>query len=664
MLSARKKCTDYRHNILWKRNDPSCIQDEVLAYRQIRLPDKFYQNDVHKHQQQLTMETKKDYVDMDGIDGGKKQQLTKKELDDEAALMVKGFEILQSVTEQKERKTGNASVSLHPKISDKEFKSDDIIKPMQQNLTDKNLKENTDAKAESINKARQITSLENKLSAMYVQSLHQEQNLTDLKQKDKDAKSESINKARQITSLENKLSAMYLQSLHQFDQMSSHVSDLLGEHKVTVVKYRASKDEVKSLRRRIDLSDTRCGKLESLLCEAMDEHENTKGKFRKQLAMVRKRSWEIHDLNEEIAGKDTALADMEKDIKKEKKERVELEKINADAVKELDDCRKALACKRELCIGLEEQNGMLMKEKMGLAGSLADERQKSKESEEFNKMILKDQMVLAGSLADERQKSKELEECNKINLKDQMVLAKSLANVNGRLDAQQHKSDQLEVDVKRLLMEKKDLEKKLEQESSAKMELSLKLDKVTHAVLSQRSKNIDLAKELATAVSKSDDLQGSLNKVLSEIKNSRKACEREKLSRKSLSERTMAMVYEKDAELVKVRKKLEATKRFLATINDKAAIKQGFKARHCTGVGSEKDVTCGNVVNDGGNVVLSEEKKIERKRRGGGHKKKKGAATGENNNSSADSLETITSLSSLNKGKSILNFHFSFQCYF
>ena len=532
--------------MLLKRNNPKCIQDELLTYGQIRLPAKFYENDVHKHQQQLTMETKKDSVDMDDVDGCRKHQLIKKDssdLDHEAALMVKGFDILQSVTGQKEGKTGTASVSRHPDISDKDFLANDI-KQMVQNLTDNKIKE-------------------------------------------------KYNKSGWVESLEKKLSAMCAQSVHQFNQVSLHVSDLLEEHQVTVVKFRASKDEVKSLRGRIDLSDLRCAKLESLICEARDEHEETKGKFRQQLALDKKQSWDIHNLNEEIAGKDNAFANMERSFSKEREERVELEKINGDRLmsmqKELDDCRRAFAYKREECSGLEKQNGMLRKEKIDLAGSLT--------------------------------------------------------SANERLDAQQHKSGQLEVDVKRLSMEKKYLEKKLDQESSAKLEISLKLDKMTHTDTLQRSKNRDLAKELATAVSKNDDLQGSLDKALSKIKNTQKACDREKLSRKILADKTMAIVQEKDAELLKVKRKLEATKRFLATINDKAENQHDFQARRCTGVGSERDVTCGNV------VLQSEEKKTKRKRRGG-HKKKRGAGTGGNNNSSADSLEIVPSLSSLNESKS------------
>ena len=527
--------------MLLKRNNSRCIQNELVAYRQIRLPAQFYQNDVHKHQQQLTMKTKKDSVDMDDIDGCTKQQLIKKDssdLDHEAAIMVKSFDILQSVTEQKEGKTGNASVSLHPDDSDKDFLMNDI-KQMVQNLTD------------------------NKIKGKY-------------------------NTSRWVESLENKLSAMCAQSVHQFNQVSLHVSDLLEEHQVTVVKFWASKYEVRSLRGRIDLSDLRCGKLESLICEAMDEHETTKGKFRQQLALGKKRLSDIHDLNDEIACKDKALARMERSFSKEREERVELEKMNADRLmsmqKELDDCRRAFARKREECNDLKEQHGMLMKEKMELAGSLT--------------------------------------------------------SVNERFDAQQHKSGQLEVDVERLSMEKKNLEKKLDQESSAKFEISLKLDKVTHAGTSQRSKNRVLAKELATAVTKNDDLQESLDKVLSKIKNTQKACDREKLSRKSLSDKTVAIMHEKDAELLRVKRKLEATKRFLATINDKVENNQDFEARRCTGVGSEKDVTSGN-------VVLQEEKKSKRKRRGG-HKKQKGACTGKNNNSSTNLLEII---SSLNKGK-------------
>ena len=483
--------------MLLKRNNPRCIQDELLTYRQIRLPAKFYENDVCK-QQQLTMET-----------------------------------MLQNVTEQKEGKTGTASVSLHPDISDQDFLANDI-KQMVQNLTDNKIKE----------------------------------------------------KSGWVESLEKKLSVMCAQSVHQFNQVSLHVSDLLEEHKVTVAKFCASKVEVKSLRGRIDLSDLRCNKLESLICEARDEHEETKGKFRQQLALDKKQSLEIYSLNEKIAGKDSAFASMERSFSKEREERVELEKMNGDRLtsmqKELDDCRRAFARKREECSGLEKQNGMLRKEKIDLAGSLT--------------------------------------------------------SVNERFDAQQHKSGQLEADVERLAMEKKDLEKKLDQESSAKLEISLKLDKVTHAGASQRSKNRVLAKELATAVAKNADLQGSLDKALSKIKNTQKAYDREKMSRKNLADKMMAIVQEKDAELVKVKRKLEATKRFLATINDKVENQQDFQARRCTGVGSEKDVTCGK-------VVLQEEKKSKRKRRGG-HKKKKG--TGGNNSSSTDVLEIVTSL---NKGK-------------
>ena len=360
MLSVRINCASYRQNMLRKRND-SRIQDEILTYRQIRLPGKFYQNDVHKHQQQPTMEIKNDSVDMDDVDGGSRQLMEQdsSDLDQEAASMVKGFEILQSLTDQKERKTGNASVSLHPDISDKEVLSNDI-KQMVQNLPENKLKEKDD-------------------------------------------------KARWLKSLENKLSTMYAQSVHQFHQLSVHISDLLEEHKVTGMQYRASKDEVKFLRGRIGLSDMRCNKLELLMCETMDEHEETKSKFRKQLALGRKRSCEIHDLNKEMAGKDKALVDMEKDSRREKEERVELEKINADALmnmqKELDDCRRALAHKSEQCNDLKEQNGILRKEKV--------------------------------------------------------EYAESLTILNERLDAQQHKSGQLEVDVKTLSMEKKILRKGL-----------------------------------------------------------------------------------------------------------------------------------------------------------------------------------------------------------
>ena len=113
----------------------------------------------------------KDSVDLDNVDGSRKQQLIKKDssdLDHEAALMVKVFEIIQSVTEQKEKKTDNASMSPPLDISDTEFKSDDI-QQMEQNLTNNKMKEKDD-KAEFIHDACWIKPLENKLNAMYDQS--------------------------------------------------------------------------------------------------------------------------------------------------------------------------------------------------------------------------------------------------------------------------------------------------------------------------------------------------------------------------------------------------------------------------------------------------------------------------------------------------------------
>ena len=110
---------------------------------------------------------------------------------------------------------------------------------------------------------------------------------------------------------------MYAQYVRQFNEISLHMSNLLEEHKVTVIQYRASKDE--ALGGRIDVSDMRCAKLESLICETMDEHEETKGKLWKQLALGKKQSWDIHDLNDEIAGKYKTLVNMEIDSRKEKR---------------------------------------------------------------------------------------------------------------------------------------------------------------------------------------------------------------------------------------------------------------------------------------------------------------------------------------------------------
>ena len=59
MLSASKKCAEYRRNMLWQRKDPRCIQDVVISYRGIGFSEKIDQKDVQQqHQQQM----KKDRV--------------------------------------------------------------------------------------------------------------------------------------------------------------------------------------------------------------------------------------------------------------------------------------------------------------------------------------------------------------------------------------------------------------------------------------------------------------------------------------------------------------------------------------------------------------------------------------------------------------------------
>ena len=168
--------------------------------------------------------------------------------------------------------------------------------------------------------------------------------------------------------MEDKLNAVYALSLHQFDKMTSQMSDLFDEHIRKVIQCRKLKSKAKSLKGERDILSLRCSKMKCLISETLDEHDETKAKLRKQLALGKDRIWEIQDLKE-LADKNEALVNVKRDFKKERGDRVEKKKLNADVVmnlqKELNGYKKELTKEREKCKDLQERNEVILKEKSG-----------------------------------------------------------------------------------------------------------------------------------------------------------------------------------------------------------------------------------------------------------------------------------------------------------
>ena len=137
-------------------------------------------------------------------------------------------------------------------------------------------------------------------------------------------------------------------------------------------------------------------------------------------------------------------------------------------------------------------------------------------------------------------------------------------------------------------------------------------------------------KEIGFIWNKDKDLQISLEKGLFDLNHSKKVGDKEKTNRKSLNNKLIEVTNDKDAQIAKLAKKLDATKAFLATVShDKQQKKQNEVKTH-----KSPQLVSGN-----DKVVQSEEKANEQS------KKKKG------NRSSVESLETNKSIDTVNSMK-------------
>ena len=281
MLTASKRCKEYRRNVFWQRNDPQCIQDEVMSYRAIKLPE-------HNIQKKVEDVKREDRTEGKG----------EKSIHSDGLLMMTGIEVFDRVLDQKKIETEEYD-SLSRELSNKEVR--------RQEEEEKEIKE----------KALQ-----------------------------EELKIELQSKDAHITSLKKKLNGVYEQSLHHFDHMSLEFKSLLEEHNVKVVQCRAFKDEAGSLRSQIDLANYRCGKMEWLVTDEQKDHEETRQKHRQQLALNRKQSFQIEDLQEDIVGKEKVIGDLKDQLKEKQGELENQEALNANAVgnlqKELFKCKKDL----------------------------------------------------------------------------------------------------------------------------------------------------------------------------------------------------------------------------------------------------------------------------------------------------------------------------------
>ena len=125
----------------------------------------------------------------------------------------------------------------------------------------------------------------------------------------------------------------------------------------------------------------------------------------------------------------------------------------------------------------------------------------------------------------------------------------------------------LQMAFNKLSMEKQILEGDVLKKSEANLELLEKAEKLKHALLSRESEIRGLNKELTTSEVKRKDLQIAFEKSMLAHKNTKRLLVKEKKSIMELSERVSKVESEKNAEISKIKNKLDATKKFFANTN-------------------------------------------------------------------------------------------------
>ena len=598
MLSASGRCSEYNRSVLWQRNDPQCIQDEVMSYRvnklsMVSLQQKLAENSVQQQQSTGKMD------ENCAVNG-------------EVSLLDLGLKTLERFNKKNPSSPPSLSAEKEKTIENKEIEKEF-----------EKLRE--DAKWKKMEKSKEVEHLREELTCQH----------------------------HHIKSLNDKLIGVYKQSLQHFDHMSVEMKDLLEVHNMKVIQCRAFKNETKSLRSQVDLLTHRCGRMEWLVKEEQNDHEATKGKHRQQLSLNRKQSFQIQDLKKEVIGKGESLTNMEIELKKEKMKRCEQKKLDAGVVedlkKELGECKMKLVKEKEnvfvvksLKHDVKECKKLLEKERMirlkeeklnaGIVKDLKKELDECKmklgkeeaercKREELDARVVNDLKKelydCKKELNDKCTKMKELEKHNENMMNEKM---EQDATSNEELEESKLKNKELQSMVDVLKKNDEVLKGKIELESAAKLKLSHQTDKLTNALSSRGLEARRLAKELDAAYAKNQHLQTSLDDTALVVKNVKRSFGKEKEQQRSFRHKMLSLEREKDAELLKVKTKLNATKNFLAKVTQESdQAKQ--KLKKLGDVRREVEVvSCGN---EADTRVQSKEKK-KRKSRPNGQKAKKG----------------------------------------
>jgi len=325
----------------------------------------------------------------------------------------------------------------------------------------------------------------------------------------------------------------------QFDEIIEKMRLYRKENVKTADKCVKLEDNNISLASQLGLSNTRAEQLESLLSESQEEHEDTKAKLKMQKQKAECSQTALEKVTEE---------------KRRLQEKVDRKSAaNYELLQRVDNLTHDVVSKDRQNENINKELSALKKEKEILQIS-------------FNKLSTEKQ-ILEGDV--QKKSEANLELLERVEKLTHDVASKDRQNENTikELSALNKEKQILQMSFNKLSTEKQILERDVQKKSEANLELLERVEKLKHALLSRESEIRSLNKEQATTEGKRKDLQVACEKLLLANKNIKKLLGKEKLSRAELSEKSSTLEREKNAEILKIKNKLDATKKFFANSN-------------------------------------------------------------------------------------------------
>ena len=321
------------------------------------------------------------------------------------------------------------------------------------------------------------------------------------------------------------------------------------------------------------------------LQKELDSCENELSKEQKKVA----------DLKLQHSDTNKIILDTTKDLKRSALENIRQKKLNANIVanlqKEVDGNEKQLMEERKKVKDLLAENKRISQERKGdkelskvmLQLQMDVTARREAVIKNLSEHVSSRDQALLNAHRDLKKMKLEKFQQDKFNATIVVNLQNEIDDSKNKLLKERKMCEDLKVQNAIVLKEKmnfiEDLEARAQNKSTTNSKLSQDIVNLTKALSSKANENQSLTKNLVSSRTKIKDLQVSLEKALSDLNHSKKIGDKEKNIRNTLNKKLMDVTNEKDAQIAKLEKKLEATKTYLATISREKQQEKQYKAK-------------------------------------------------------------------------------------